>query len=256
MSLTTLSSIYYGFTVNNNNKFIDFKEGATTYQAVLTIGTYSLAQVLVEIKRAMEAAGALTYTVSVNRTTRIVTIASTSTISLLISTGAAAASSFYSSIGFTGSDLTGASSYSSNLAAGSSYVPQFILQDHVSSDDWNEAIDARINESSNGTLEVVSFGTRRILQFQIMYATNLNIASGRIVYNASGVANLRSLMSFLVTKSPVEFMPNKDNPTTYETIILDSTEADSRGVGFRLIEMYDRNLPGFFRTGILKFRSI
>ncbi len=256
MALNTYSSIYYlGSPITDDNKYLDFKEGVTNYLATLNSGGYSHTELMTEVKRAMDAAGGQTYTVSMNRATRIVTISASSVFSLLVSSGTSAASSVFGMLGFTGSDRTGSNTYSGNVACGYSYLPQFKLQSHIASDDWQEAIDAKIHESTNGNIEVVSFGTRKFVQFEIMFATNITQASGGpIVNNSNGVADLRQFMQYIIKKYPVELNPDKDTTAVYETLVLESTDSDNRGIGYKLKEMYDRSLPFYFSTGILKFR--
>src|SRR6185503_364885 len=94
--------------------------------------------------------GALTYTVTANRSSRTITIATTSTFSLLVSSGTHTGTAPWSLMGFTGSDRTGASTYTGNAASGSEYRPQFLLQNYISSDDWQQAADASVNKTASG----------------------------------------------------------------------------------------------------------
>jgi hypothetical protein len=68
--------------IDSTNNLIDFKEGSTAFQATLTSGTYTLAQLATEIKTQMDAAGAFTYTVTVSSNDEL-TIASTGSFSLV-----------------------------------------------------------------------------------------------------------------------------------------------------------------------------
>ncbi len=92
-----------------NNK-LNFKEGATNFTATLASGLYTLAALATEIQTKMIAAGDLTYTVSVSDENEI-TIAAPTAFSLLVTSGADAATSIFEEIGFTGADLTGAITY-------------------------------------------------------------------------------------------------------------------------------------------------
>lgn len=72
----TASTVSSGFVIDSSNKAIRFTEGASTYTATLTEGTYTADALSAEVKRAVEAAnGANTYTVSYDTTTKKFTIA-------------------------------------------------------------------------------------------------------------------------------------------------------------------------------------
>lgn len=64
------------FDINNSNNVIKFDEGGTTRTATLAVGTYTGAQLATQIKTQLEAsdAGADTYTVTYNATTKKFTI--------------------------------------------------------------------------------------------------------------------------------------------------------------------------------------
>lgn len=256
MSLSTFSSFYYDYQVTGSNFYIDFNEGAGELTAQVDVGSYSLTDFLIEVGEAMTAAGTQTYDVSVARATRLVTISATSNFDLLISSGSSVGNDLYSALGFTGADQTGTNSYTGSAACGSEYLPQFILQDHISSDDWQRNVDATVRKSANGTIEVVRFGIEKFVQLNIKYATDKAGDESLILSNATGVADLRTFMQYLITKKPIEFMPDRDSPATFETLILESTQQDSNGLQYRLREMYDRGLPGYFETGPLKFRVV
>lgn len=257
MSLSTLSMFYYGHEVTASNCYIDFDEGGSELTAVLTLGTYSLTDYLVEVKRAMEAVGALTYTVSVARATRLITISAGSNFSLLTTSGTNALFSAYSMIGFSGSNKTGANNYTGSAASGSSYTPQFKLQNYVASTDKKKYFEGVASRSVTGITEFVHFGLESMVEFNIRFATDIpQPSSGPITSNASGVANLRSFMNYIIKKAPFEFMPSSSVPGTFETLILESTKADSKGMGYELEEQYSKNLPGYFDSGLLTARVI
>lgn len=258
MSLTTYSLFYYGHTVTEDNQLIDFKEGdGDALQATLNIGEYTLTDYLTEIKRAMEAAGDLVYTVTVNRTTRVITISSTSAFSLLVSSGDGIESTAFTMIGFTGDDLTGETSYTADTASGSEFEPQYYLQDYIASNDFKEAVDGVVNESASGKIETVTFGTRQFIQMNFQYATDKNpTGSSLIKAQTSALANLRSFMDYIITKAPVEFMPNTNARSTFENLVLEKTPGNSKGMGYQLRELVDDHLPGYFETGEILFRKV
>jgi hypothetical protein len=160
-------------------------------------------------------------------------------------------------MGFTqAGDLTATTTYTGATVAGDAYSPQFKLQDYVSKDDLQEAVDATVNETASGKVEVVKFGTRQFYEFNIKYATDISQTTGVITNNATGVADLRRFLQFLVTKAPCEFMPDSATTSTFDNVILESTEQSSKGVGYKLKELYDQNLPGYYQTGKLRFRVV
>ena len=166
MALDTWSKFYYVDEITDSNRSLNFDEGAGELLAEVERGAYTLDELALAIKTAMDAVGTLVYTVSLDRDTRIFTISSTAPFDLLVSTGTQSAISIFSVIGFTGADRTGLSTYDSNNSSGSAYSVQFKLQDYVAPDYSQEKIQASINESADGTIEVVSFGTRKFIEMK------------------------------------------------------------------------------------------
>ncbi len=257
MSLSTHSKFIYGFEVDADALNIDFNEGGSELTATLSIGVYTLTQFADELARALNEAGALTYTVSVNRTTRKLTIAAGSNFALLVSSGSHLGTTVFGIAGFTGSDRTGANSYVGNLAAGTEYSTQFILQSYVDPEDSQDNIYGTVNQAASGAIEVVTFGRLRFIEMNLKYATNVDHGSSNIIRsNATGISELRSLMQFLTTKAPFEFIPDEDAPNTFYSVLLESTADDSKGLKYKLKEQYSQGLPGYFETGVLKLRVI
>ena len=258
MAISTKSLFYYGVSVASNvNQYVNFSEGAgAELSGMFPVGNYSMYNSVLKLQSVLNDKGSLDYTVTLNRSTRKVTISTTSNFTIKAATGSQAASSLWSWFGFT-TDRTGSNSYTSNGVIGSQYEPQFYLQNYISSDDYKVSVSEKINQSASGNLEVVRFGNVNKTQFSIEYATNIVQNTGSVITNdASGVANLRSFMTSITNKIPIEFMPNKSSPDTYETLLLESTEASSNGTGFKLNEMYSNGLPFYFSSGTLTFRKI
>lgn len=254
--INTFSVFYYGFDVDGENNLIDFNEGGSELTAEVAVGSYTAEEFAVAVKTALDGAGALVYTVTFNRTTRLITIAASGTFSLLVSSGSHASNSAFGLLGFTGANRTGAATYTGNLVSGDMYEPQFKLQDYVSSEDLQQAVDATVNRTASGRVEVVKFGTEKFMECNIKFITDISQDGGVLKSNASGVTDARRFLRYLVTKGPIEFMPDIDDPTTFQMMILESTAENSTGVGYRLRELYDKNLPGYFETGRLKFRVL
>lgn len=256
MAISTHSKIYYGLKINTNTRYIDFKEGLVIYKATLNVGSYSGAKLATEIKKQLDAVGAYTYTVTFNRTTRKFTIAGSSTFSLLSSSGVNSANSAFLVIGFnTNTDKTLGTTYTGETTAGSEYKTQFYIQSFKPTSQNKKAIDGVINESSNGAVEVVKFGNKRFLSGEFNFITNIIQGYGsKIRNNPTGVDDFIKLMEWLTEKYVFEFMVDENKPEIFETFILESTEQDSKGLDYELIELYDKSLPEYFRSGALKFR--
>lgn len=256
MSITTFSSFYYGYQITSSNLYLNFNEGGSELTATLTVGDYTLTTLLSEVKSALDTVGANTYTVTADRDSRKITIASSGgTLNLLVTTGSASGTSAWSLLGFT-SDKTGATSYESDSTSGSSYEPQFKLQSYVSKNIFKEKIRSTINESASGRVEVISFGTRSFYEFSIDYITNIvQPAVGPIISNESGVSAAESFMQNVIEKRQVEFHPDKSDTSTFDTLILETTPESGDGTSYRLKERFG-DLPFYYSTGILRWRVV
>lgn len=254
--LTTFSKFYYGFEVITSNFYMNFSEGGIQLTAEISVGSFSMAQMAVEIQKALNNASLLTYTVTVNRATRKFTIAANGTFSLLPVTGSQASTSIYSLIGFT-TDRIGTNTYLGNNAGGFEYAPQFRLQNYIPVEHWKGAALATVNKAASGRVELIKFGSESFMQANITYITDTPQGDENIIKsNVNGVDDLLNFLTFAITKGPLEFMPAFDDAAIFYNVILESTTDNKDGVSFKLNEMYDRGLPGFYETGVLKFRQV
>ena len=88
-----------------------------------------------------------------------------------------------------------------------------------------------------------------------MLATDIDQGNvGFIETDANGVSNLRSFMQFATQKNNFEFMPDRDNKAFFYKVLLESTEGNKDGTGYKLIELYDKGLPNYFESGKLVLR--
>lgn len=253
--ITTKPVFYYNFSIDSESFYLNFDDGLGDIAATLIPGKYSAEDLADEIARALSDIGGQDYSCLFNRDTRKYTISADSNFSLLITSGANVGLSAFSSIGFNGSDLSGSNSYTSDSAVGSSYSPQFPLQSYVGPGDFKEYGETNINETASGKVEVYSIGLRSFIEFDIRYATNYPQGTGGLLENdPAGVENLRDFMQYCITKGDVEFMEDETDRSTYYTILLESTQESKNGTGYKLNELYSRNLPGYFETGKLKWR--
>lgn len=257
-TLKSFSLFYYGFDVTTENIYLNFNEGAGERTAIVPVGSYTMTDMANAIENALNTyAFSRVFTVTVNRTTRVFTISADGNFSLLPVTGTQASESVLPSIGFT-TDRSGASSYAANLPAGFEFEPQFRLQNYVPIEHWTGAALATVNKAATGRIEVIKFGSESFMQASIPYITDIaQISQNEVLKNnPTGVQDAVNFLIFAVTKAPLEFMPDIDDPSTFYEIILESTPDNKDGVGFKLMEMYDKALPGYYDTGILKFRQV
>ncbi len=109
------------FVIDGTNNKINFKEtfGGPELTATVAVGLYGVSSLAAAIKSAMEAASvnARVYTVSQSSTSGKWTIATTTYLDLLFSTGTDAATSIRSACGFGANDFTGAISYTGPITA-------------------------------------------------------------------------------------------------------------------------------------------
>lgn len=258
MNLKTYPLFYYGYEIDQTNNILNFDEGAGELTATIATGSYSFEQLADAVKQAMDAASTLTqvYFVSAVRSSQKFQITSTANFDLLVSSGTQAGVGPWALMGFTGSDLTGTNAYIGNTASGSKYAPQFLLQDFLSPDQDVRAIDSSINESANGDLQTVSFGSRRFMSFSLKFITDQPTDGNVIRQNPSGEADSVLFLKSLIRKGPFEIMLDEANLNNYLTLILESTDSDSKGTGYVLKPMIGNNLPDYYETGIMKFRVV
>lgn len=255
--ITTKCKFYYGHTITESNQYIDFKEGAgSEIFATVPIGEYSLTDFCTAVSNALNLAGALNYTVSLNRTTRIITIAADGAFTLLASTGTRVNVSAYSLLGFS-ADTTSATSHTATSASGSVWEPQFLPQDFVDFENNQMAVDGSTKQSASGKVEAVKYGTKKLMECNFKFITDIFQGSKSPIANAAtGVSDARTFLEYAVTKADLEFIPDVSDASVFTKCILDSTEADQNGLGFKLKELYSQGLVGYYETGLLKFRQI
>lgn len=243
--------------VASNNFYLNFDEGSGELTAEIESGDYTPTELAVAVGTALNEAGTQAYSVSFNRQNRKITISAAAPFDLLISTGVSVGSDIFSLIGFTGSDLTGQTSYEGNLEVGDFFEPQYKLQDWVSEEDLRKAVQASVNKSANGIVEVVSFGQEKFFEFNMRFITDIDQGKlGPIKTNLNGVQDARDFLRFCITKKTLEFMPDINDKNTFKNVLLEKTDEDSQGLGYRLKELYTSNLPYYFETGKLVFRVV
>lgn len=255
--INTISKFYYGLTITSQNKYLDFNEGSGDLVAIIPTGNYTPEDLAQAVEDALNDAGVNSYTVSFNRSTRIITITASSSTTFKASTGTyvALGYSIFSTLGYPATNST-TTTYTASSAIGSVYTPQYKLQDYVSESDYREQRNQTVAKSASGKVEMQSFGVDRFFEFSIKFITNIKQpSSGPITNNSSGVENARSFMQWCIEKAYVEFMPDKDTPSTYYRVVLEKSSS-SDGTGYKLQEQFTKGLVGYYETGLLTFRII
>lgn len=251
----TNSAFIYGPEVDENNLTIDLNEGSGEINIELNVGGYVLSDIATEVQRALNDAGALTYTVTMDRSTRKMTIAGSANFSLLFATGSFVSTSAAAILGYSAVDLSGTDTYTSDLTIGTVYNPQFKLQEYIAFEDWQELTQESQSESASGIVEVISFANINFMQCNITLANDYD-QYGVVERNLTGVSDLREFMKYIVKKLNVEFIPDREDVNTYHKVLLEKTPSSRNGTGFKLKELYGRGLVGYYETGTLQFREV
>lgn len=257
MAISSFSKFYFGTEIILNGASIDINEGSGELSGELDLGIYSLTGLAAELQQVLNAIGALNYVVTFNRDTRIFTITADGAFDILINTGTNASSGAYGVFGFTGSsDLTGLFTYTGSDAAGSEYITQFPPQNYVAPGFRKEKADASINQSASGRVEVISFGDVEFIEMDLLYITDLPMDGKVIGNNPNGTQDAIDFLTFATNRGPIEFMPDKDDTSTFYEVILDKTAGDKKATKFKLREETGRRLPNIYRSGMLDFRIL
>lgn len=258
--LPNFSQFYYGYeiTAEPYNGYIDVDEGSGEVAIEVPVGSYTLTELVIAIRNAMNTQATLDYSVGVDRATRRITISASTNFDILANTGTHTGSGIYSLLGFSSAaDYTGLASYTGQSASGKCYQPQFKLQSYVGPDDWQQRNEAAVNVSASGSqVEVVNFGIARFAQFDIKFITNKTMDGFVIKNNSSGLEDARDFLQSITSKNFFEFMPSVNAPNAFYKVLLESTPEYSDGTGYRLRELWDQGLPGIFETGVLKVRVL
>ena len=250
--ITTRSLFYYGHTITTANFALDFNEGGPELKANLNIGDYTLTEFKAEVQRALREAGAQNYTVSLNRTTRKLTITAPSAFTVLPATGSRSGASGWGLVGFS-ADTTG-TSITGTGASGNAYETQYPVDKYTSIPHSPFKESAAVQTSASGVTQVIYFGDGarpkmniRLISDQVINQTNYLVKAG------FGVSDALQFLNYLITKAKVEFMPNAADPSVFDKVYLESCADSSTGTALRLKNM---KTPEFYETGDLTFRKV
>jgi hypothetical protein len=257
MALNSFSQFIYIDPVDDQNFYLNFDEGLGELTAEVEIGEYTITSLADAVAVALNSVGANSYQVTLDRASRTYTISADANFALLISSGTQNGVDIFPLLGFTGADTSQALSHTSNVAAGAVFAPQYKLQDYVPSENFQEATSAAVSTTARGDVEVVKFGTTKFIECSIQFSTDIcQPKSGPIRNNPTGVADLRSFLQFATNKFPFEFVPDENAVGTFETVLLESIPGSRDGTGYKMRELFDSGLPGYFETGVLTLRVI
>lgn len=256
--INTFSIFYYGHNITSDNLNLPFDEGSGEISAELTIGSNTLSEFVVNLENALNASSvSRVFSVSVDRSTRLITISADGVFDLLTLTGSTVGTSCFTLAGFTlTADLMGQSSYTGSFGSGSVYEPQFMLQSYVDKENFVESASASVNESASGNVEVVRFGERLFYEFDIKFITNLTMDGKVIKNNPTGLEDARLFLREITTRNKFEFIPNIDDKNTFDKVILEQIPGNQTATGFKLKELFTQNLPNIYETGIIKLRVV
>jgi hypothetical protein len=258
MALSSHSLFYYGHKIDENNNLIDFTDspGGPEKTAELPVGSYTFTKFLEVVTAAINAASSLDWSFSIDRSTRIVTLTSSGAADLLFGTGTNFLNSPASLLGFDQVDVLNSTSFVGTSPSGSSWAPQFPLQDYKPKTVNKKLVNAVVTKSASGdNVSVQSFGVDRLIKFNAKYITN-NPTDGVLRNNPSAVEEAIAFMDYVVEKNPIEFIEDEDSPGVFDKVYLESSPNGSDGTSYELTEYYDRGLPEYFETGLLTFKVI
>lgn len=250
MALTSKSLFLYEFEINQLNSSLDFRatSGGIILQATLRYGFYSLGRLMIEIRRAMEATDpARIYSVTADRTlvggteNRITIATNGAYLDLLFGSGPRAVSSVHSLIGFTGTDKTGALTYTGTSTAGTALVPDYIGYNYLGPEMIRNVFGA-LSITASGEKEAIVWAIQKFIQVEFKYETEARV-----------VTEWMSFLTWAIQQRSFEFTPKISTPNTFYDVTLETTSADGKALGYKLDEMLPE-FPFFYKTGMLKMR--
>lgn len=255
MSLNTRSKFYYDFLLTNSAYEIPFDEGSGEIIAQMNVLAYTPTGLATEIARAMTAAGDEDYSCAFDREERKFTITCiTGTFSLLGASGTAVAPALVY-LGFETVDTAAQATHTSVNATGKVYRPQFLLQDYNRFEDWEEAAYGTRRETAEGDIEDIRFGDKSFSEMNIKYITDLyQPYNSPIENNPTGEEDAREFLRYITNSRPFEFMPDRNDVNTFFEVILEKSQSDRTGQGYRLYE--NRDNPNYKETKKLTLRKI
>jgi hypothetical protein len=253
MALQSKSLFLYNILLTSSNNKIDFKKvaGPTIITATISPGAYSLTSLAIAITAALNAADNLNvYYCTVDRTVggglqNRVTIGTTTGtyFNLMFASGPNFAVSISTLIGFPQTDTTGALFYTGGSSAGTVMQTTFPGYNYLSPD-FKQQLFGSVNVSASGLKEAIVYAVQRFLTVEFRYEPKTKC-----------VIEWLPLMTWMIEQKPFDFTPEVSSPSVVYSVTLESTGADSKGLGFEFKEMLPQ-FPNDYSTQALKFRVI
>lgn len=224
------STFFYGYQITNDNSAFYFNEGAGVISFNIPPRSYSLDSLLSTLLTLLNDNGTLTYSVTVDRSTRLFTISADGIFSLLPSESL---ENSFSVLGFT-SDKSGLLTYSSDVTTGSEYRPQFFLENYVPFENNVKQIKGNTTEAPSGFTQSTSFGFNKFMECDFRFIGDISESFSTIESNPTGLQDARDFMDYCITKGELEFMFDRTDPDTFTKCVLEKSRGDSKGLGYKL----------------------
>lgn len=250
MALTAKSLFLYGFEITKNNSSLDFRStllGAERF-ATLRVGFYSLTDLLLEVKRALEAADpAHIYTATANRTlvggtqNRVTILTNGTYLDILFGTGTRVASSVGPLLGYPATNQTGATTYTGTTTAGTALITEKEVFNYIGPE-LSRSIFGAVNVSASGLKEAVVWNIQKFFEFNVKHEPE-----------AKAKTEWTNFLTWAIQQKPLEFTPMITSPSTFMNCTLEKTSADGKGMAFKLTEMLP-DFPFYYQTGLMTFR--
>lgn len=250
MALSAKSMFLYGYQVTPFNSSIDFRAVALgpVLQATLSVGYYSLAALMTEWSRAMQAADPdHVYTITADRTiaggtqNRVNITTDSAYLDLLFATGPRTTSTAAPLLGFNTTDRTGSISYFGNFSSGTSFVTTLPGYNYLSPDFHHKYPGVR-NVSASGIKEAITFGKQQFIHVEFKYEPGAKVVSDWLPF-----------MDWATQQRLFEFIPEVSAPTVSYDVTLDATDADGNGMAYQFKELLPQ-FPNLYQTGKLTMR--
>lgn len=252
MALSNPALFRYGYEVDTTNQYLDFKAASLgpTLTALLTVGTYTLSQYLLQVASAMNIADpANVYTVTVDRTiggglqNRVTISTNGSFLSLLFGSGVHAATSPAPILGFASVDRTGATTYTGSANSGLTIQTFRPLYNYVDPTEEHKVFGA-VNVSTNGDKEAIVYQIQMFSEGEIRFEPKSKVQTA-----------WQDFFDWMIQQKPFELTPDFTANSIYSQLTLESSEKDSNGLGYRWKEQLP-TFPGLYQTGKLVWRVI
>lgn len=252
--LKTKSMFYYGCEIVENDNRLEVVQGSNTYVVDFQAGKYSPEQLAKHLSARFNSILPSNFEVTFQRETRTLLLTSDIAFSIKISSSTFVGSTIFEQLGLGNADSPLQLQWIAPNAIGKAYRPQFFLVDYIGAERNKSLVNATVNETGSGLVEVVRYGRRGMFEFNIKFITKEPQANDFIDTDFDAVESAIDFMDWAIEKRLVEFMPNRDDVSSYHFIILESTAQSQQGTAYRLEEV--AGVDGYFETGRLVWREV